>query len=84
MRAGRSRPQALSITDRKEKMHMIYTLEKRHEFGGGTMSTYYGLFKYEKRYANGTLTNGVLVKRFGKKNDALKYCDRYNIATVET
>lgn len=64
-------------------MHMIYTLEKRHEFGGGTMSTYYGLFKYEKRYANGALTNGVLVKRFSEKKDALKYCDRYNIATVE-
>lgn len=62
---------------------MIYTLEKRHELGGGTMSTYYGLFKYEKRYANGILTNGTLVKRFHKKTDGLKYCGKYNIKTEE-
>ena len=62
---------------------MIYTLEKRHEFGGGTMSTYYGLFKYEKRYANGTLANGTLVRRCNKKADGLKYCGRYNITLEE-
>lgn len=60
---------------------MVYTIEKRHEFGGGEMSTYYGLFKYEKRYANGILTNGTLVRRFAKKDAALKYCGRYGIKT---
>ena len=62
---------------------MIYTLEKRHEFGGGEMSTYYGLFKYEKRYANGILANGTLVRRFAKKAEGLKYCGRYNITLEE-
>lgn len=62
---------------------MIYTLEKRHEFGGGTMSTYYGLFKYEKQYTNGVLANGTLVRRFNKKADGLKYCDRYKIVLKE-
>lgn len=66
-----------------EKKQMIYTLEKRHEFGGGTMSTYWGLFKYEKRYANGTLANGTLVKRFDKKADGSKYCIKHNIALEE-
>lgn len=61
---------------------MIYTFEKRHEFGGGVMSTYYGLFKYEKRYANGILANGTLVKRFNKKTDCLKYCDKYNLSKM--
>lgn len=60
---------------------MIYTIEKRHEFGNGTMSTYYGLFKHEKRYANGILTSETLVKRFATKNAALKYCGRYGIKT---
>ena len=62
---------------------MIYTLEKRHEFGGGEMTTFYGLYKYEKRYANGTLANGVLVRRFKKKAEGLKYCVRYNIVLEE-
>lgn len=67
----------------KEVSEMLYTLEKRHEFGGGTMSTYYGLFKYEKRYANGILANGKLVRRFTKRADGLKYCDRYGIKLEE-
>lgn len=62
---------------------MICTLEKRHEFGGGTMSTYYGLFKYEKRYANGSLAKGKLVRRFNTRKDGLKYCDRYGITLEE-
>lgn len=62
---------------------MIYTLEKRHEFGGGQMSTYYGLFKYERRYANGVLANGTLVKRFTKKVEGLKHCRNNNIKLEE-
>lgn len=61
----------------------FFKMEIRHEFGGGTMSTYYGLFKYEKRYANGTLANGKLVKRFNKKPVGLKYCNRYGITLAE-
>lgn len=62
---------------------MIYTLEKRHEFGAGQMSTYYGLFKYERRYANGVLANGTLVRRFAKKADCLKHCRSNNIKLEE-
>lgn len=59
---------------------MIYTLEKRCEFGYGTMTTYYGLFKHEKRYANGILTPETLVRRFATKEKGLLYCGRYNIS----
>ena len=62
---------------------MIFTLEKRHEFGGGQMTTYYGLFEYAKRYDNGLLANGKLVKRFDRKADGMKYCGRHGI-TPET
>lgn len=63
---------------------MIYTLEKRHEFGGGQMSTYYGLFKYEKRIGvSGILTNGKLLRRFKTKNEGLKYCGKHNVALEE-
>lgn len=47
------------------------------------MGTYYGLFKYEKRYANGILANGKLVRRFAKRTDGLKYCGRYGITLEE-
>lgn len=62
---------------------MIYTLERRHEFGGGTMETYYGLFCYERRCASGALVNGKLVRRFKRKIDGTKYCDRYGIKLEE-
>lgn len=58
---------------------MIYTLEKRCEFGYGTMSAYWGLFKHERRYANGILTPETLVRRFATKEKGLRYCGRYNI-----
>lgn len=62
---------------------MIYTLEKLHEFGGGQISTYYGLFKYERRYANGALANGTLIRRFIKKTEGLKHCRDNNIKLEE-
>ena len=62
---------------------MIITLEKLHEFGSGTMTSYYGLFKYAKRYDNGLLANGKLIKRFDRKADGMKYCRRQGI-TPET
>lgn len=58
---------------------MIFTLEKRHEFGNGEMTTYYGLFEYAKRYDNGLLANGKLVKRFNGKADGMKYCRSHGI-----
>lgn len=68
---------------RSRKHSMIYTLEKRYEFGYGTMTTFYGLFKHEKRYSNDVLTPGTLVKRFTTKDKGLRYCGRYNIALEE-
>lgn len=63
---------------------MIYTLEKRHEFGFGEMTTYYELIKYERRIGvSGILTNGKTVRKFKTKKDGLKYCGKYNISVEE-
>ena len=58
---------------------MIITLEKRYEFGSGTMTSYYGLFEYTRRHDNGLPANGKLIKRFDRKADGMKYCRRQGI-----
>ena len=45
---------------------MIYTLEKRHEFGSGTMTTHYEVRSYTHRTPIGVLANGTTLK-FGTK-----------------
>jgi hypothetical protein len=62
---------------------MIITLEKRYEFGNGTMTSYYGLFRHTKRYDNGLLSTGELIERFNRKAEGMKYCHKNNI-TLET
>lgn len=51
---------------------MIYTLEKRHEFGSGTMTTHYEVRSYTHRTPIGVLANGTTLK-FGTKAQCEKY-----------
>ncbi len=41
---------------------MIYTLEKRYEFGGGTMEKHYEVCSYERRTPMGVLVGGKTLK----------------------
>lgn len=45
---------------------MIYTLEKRHEFGSGTMSTHYEVRSYSHKTPIGVYANGKTLKK-GRK-----------------
>ena len=45
---------------------MIYTLEKRHEFGNGTMTTHWEVISYTHRTAIGVLMNGKTLKKRNK------------------
>lgn len=60
---------------------MIYTLEKRHEFGYGTMTTHWEVRSYTHKTSIGALANGKTLKK-GTKAQCEKYCRTKNI-TVE-
>ena len=51
---------------------MIYTLEKRHEFGNGEMTTYFEVRSYTHRSNIGALMNGKTLKKGSKKQ-----CETY-------
>ena len=57
---------------------MIYTLEKRHEFGNGTMETHWEVRSYTHKSAIGVLMNGKTLKK-GTKTQCEKYCRIKNI-----
>ena len=60
---------------------MIYTIERRHEFGYGTMESHYELRAYEgKSEHTGALLGGKALKRAKTKKDILSYCRRANIS----
>lgn len=54
---------------------MIYTLQKRHEFGYGTMTTHWEVMSYTHRTELGTLVNGKVLKK-GTKKECEKYIAR--------
>lgn len=58
-------------TARKGK-GMIYSLEKRHEFSGGTMTTHWEVRSYTHRTPIGVLANGTTLKS-GTKVQCEKY-----------
>ena len=60
----------------------IYTLEKRHEFGGGVMETHYEVREYTHRSVTGVLMNGRTLKQ-GTKSQCYKYCRMKNIKPEE-
>lgn len=54
---------------------MIYTLEKRHEFGQGTIETYWEVRSYTHISGIGVFMNGKTLKK-GNKVQCEKYCRR--------
>lgn len=59
---------------------MIYTIEKRHEFGYGTMSTHYEVRSYTgKSEYTGALLGGKTLKKAKTYKQAEAYCHRVNI-----
>lgn len=63
---------------------MIYTIEKRHEFGYGTMSTHYEVRSYTgKSEHTGALLGGKTLKKAKTLKQAEKYCCRVNIPMSE-
>lgn len=57
---------------------MIYTLEKRHEFGRGTVETHWEVRSYTHISPIGVLMNGKTLKK-GTKIQCEKYCRTKNI-----
>lgn len=51
---------------------MIYSIEKRHEFGNGTMTTHYEVRSYTHKTPIGVLANGTTLKSGTKKQ-----CEKY-------
>lgn len=59
---------------------MIYTIEKRHEFGYGKMFTHYEVRKYDRRSEHtGALIGGKTIRKFKKISQAKDYCGRKGI-----
>lgn len=52
---------------------MIYTIEKRHEFGGGSMSTHWEVRQYTHITPIGVYARGKTLKK-GSKKECDKYC----------
>ena len=61
---------------------MIYTLEKRHEFGNGTMDTHWEVIAYTGKTKTGVLIGGKTLKK-GTKKQCQEYIRRTNICIDE-
>ena len=66
----------------KENKDMIYTIEKRHEFGGGTMETHYEVRSYTHITPIGVYAGGKTLKA-GTKRQCEKFCRIKGIAVEE-
>lgn len=62
---------------------MIYTIEKRHEFGYGSMETHYEVISHTHITKIGVYANPQTVERFKTKREARKYCADNNIEYTE-
>lgn len=60
---------------------MIFTLEKRHEFGGGTVETHWEVREYTHITPIGVLANGKTIKA-GTKAQCQKYIRLKNIVVA--
>lgn len=56
----------------RKETDMIYSIEKRHEFGSGTMTTHYEVRSYTHKTPIGVLANGKTLKSGTKKQ-----CEKY-------
>ena len=67
----------------KGEIKMIYTIEKRSVFGGGTIENHYEVRCYERRTAIGALVGGKTLKKAKTKAEAMNYCGRKGILFEE-
>ena len=68
--------------NRKEGKPMIYTLEKRHEFGAGSMSTHWEIRSYTHITPIGVYAGGKTLKK-GTKKECENYCRRKGLSFEE-
>lgn len=59
---------------------MIYTIEKRCEFGAGTMESHYEVRSYERRSPIGVLVGGKTLKKTKTKSQAMDYCGKKGLS----
>ena len=62
---------------------MLYTIEKRSAFGGGSIETHYEVRSYERETAIGVLVGGKTLKVAKTKAEAKNYCGRKGIPYEE-
>lgn len=59
---------------------MIYTIERRVEFDGGTAETHYEVWKYDhKSKVTGALVGGQPIYNCKTKKEAKQFCTNNNI-----
>ena len=61
---------------------MIYKIEKRCKFGGGSMTSHYEVISYTHRSKIGVLMNGKTLKS-GTKEQCERYCSKRDIEIEE-
>ena len=62
---------------------MIYTIEKRSAFGGGTMDSWWEVRSYDCRTAIGVLVGGKCLKGAKKISEARDYCAKRKLSYEE-
>lgn len=62
---------------------VIYTVERRCEFGGGSMESHYEARSYERRTPTGVLVGGKLLKKCKTKQQARDYFARKGVEYEE-
>lgn len=58
---------------------MIYKIQKRTIFGGGSMESYYEVMSYERRTQIGILVGGQVLYSCKTKREAIQFCRENNI-----
>lgn len=58
---------------------MIYTMERRHYFGSGSMELRWEVHEYSHRCPSGDLPEGKLVYSCKAKKEASAYCKAHGI-----
>ena len=61
---------------------MLYTIQKRHEFGCGTMTTHYEVISYTGISPIGIWLNEKTLKK-GTKKECEKYCAKKKLEITE-
>lgn len=62
---------------------MIYTIERRTAFSGGSMESWYECRSYERRTAIGVLVGAKILKKAKKKSECRNYFGKKGITYEE-